>query len=66
MRRNYENVSGGTCMINTISIKDRLKNQTKENRRTMQDELVTYGLERTIEQNKEFNQQWDKDRKDWI
>ena len=53
-------------MISEISVKDRLKNQAKEDGRTMQDELVTYGLERTIEQNKEFNQQWDKDRKDWI
>lgn len=35
-------------MINATSIKDRLKNQAKTTRRTMQDELVTYGLERTI------------------
>lgn len=35
-------------MINAISIKGRLKNQAKEDGRTMQDELVTYGLERTI------------------
>ena len=27
---------------------DELKNQAKEDGRTMQDELVTYGLERTI------------------
>ena len=35
-------------MINAISVKDRLKNQAKADGRTMQDELVTYGLERTI------------------
>lgn len=35
-------------MISAMSIKDRLKNQAKEDGRTMQDELVTYGLERTI------------------
>lgn len=35
-------------MISAISVKDRLKNQAKEDGRTMQDELVTYGFERTI------------------
>lgn len=35
-------------MISAISVKDRLKNQAKEDGRIMQDELVTYGLERTI------------------
>lgn len=35
-------------MISAISVKDRLKRQAKEDGRTMQDELVTYGLERTI------------------
>lgn len=35
-------------MTNAISVKDRLKNQAKKTGRTMQDELVTYGLERTI------------------
>ena len=35
-------------MISAISVKDRLKKQAKEDGRTMQDELVTYGLERTI------------------
>ena len=35
-------------MISAISVKDRLKNQAKEDGRTMQDELVTYGLERAI------------------
>ena len=35
-------------MISAVSVKDRLKNQAKEDGRTMQDELVTYGLERTI------------------
>lgn len=33
-------------MISAISVKDRLKNQAKEDGRTMQEELVTYGLER--------------------
>lgn len=35
-------------MINAISVKDRLKNQAIEDGKTMQDKLVTYGLERTI------------------
>lgn len=35
-------------MISAISVKDRLKNQARENGRTLQDERVTYGLERTI------------------
>lgn len=35
-------------MISAVSVKDRLKNQAKADGRTMQDELVTYGLERTI------------------
>lgn len=35
-------------MISAVSVKDRLKNQAKEDGRTMQDELVTYGLERAI------------------
>ena len=35
-------------MISAISVKDRLKKQAKEDGRTMQDELLTYGLERTI------------------
>ena len=35
-------------MISAISVKDRLKNQAREDGRTMQEELVTYGLERTI------------------
>lgn len=48
MWRSYENISGGTCMISAVSVKDRLKNLAKEDGRTMQDELVTYGLERAI------------------
>lgn len=48
MREDYEDISGGTCMISAISVKDRLKNQAKEDGKTMQDELVTYGLERAI------------------
>lgn len=35
-------------MISAVSVKDRLKNQAKAEGRTMQDVLVTYGLERTI------------------
>lgn len=35
-------------MINAMSVRDKLKNQAKEDGRTMQDELVTYGLERAI------------------
>ena len=35
-------------MISVISVKDRLKNQAREDGRTMQEELVTYGLERII------------------
>lgn len=35
-------------MISAASVKDRLKNHAKIDGRTMQDELVTYGLERTI------------------
>lgn len=35
-------------MINAISVKDRLKKQAIEDGKTMQDKLVTYGLERTI------------------
>ncbi len=37
-------------MISAVSVKDRLKNLAKEDGRTMQDELVTYGLEREIYQ----------------
>ena len=35
-------------MTNATSIKDRLKRQAMEEKKTMQDKLVTYGLERTI------------------
>lgn len=35
-------------MTNAISVKDRLKKQAVEDGRTMQDKLMTYGLERTI------------------
>ena len=35
-------------MISAASVKDRLKNHAREDGRTMQDELVTYGLERAI------------------
>lgn len=43
-----ENVSGGAGMTNAISVKDRLKKQAIEDGKTMQDKLVTYGLEKTI------------------
>ena len=43
-----ENVSGGVDVTNAISVKDRLKKQAIEDGKTMQDKLVTYGLERTI------------------
>ena len=43
-----ENVSGDAGMTNAISVKDRLKKQAIEDGKTMQDKLVTYGLERTI------------------
>lgn len=35
-------------MTNAISVKDRLKKQAMEDGKTMQDKLVTFGLERTI------------------
>jgi predicted nucleotidyltransferase component of viral defense system len=43
-----ETVSGGAGMTNAISVKDRLKRQAIEDGKTMQDKLVTFGLERTI------------------
>jgi predicted nucleotidyltransferase component of viral defense system len=43
-----ETVSGGAGMTNAISVKDRLKKQAIEDGKTMQDKLVTFGLERTI------------------
>ena len=43
-----ENVSGGAGMKNAVSVKDRLKKLAIEDGKTMQDKLVTYGLERTI------------------
>ncbi len=35
-------------MISAISVKDRLKKQAIEEKKTMQDKIVMYGLERTI------------------
>jgi len=35
-------------MISAISVKDRLKKQAVEEKKTMQDKIVMYGLERTI------------------
>ena len=43
-----EKVSGDANMTSAISVKDRLKKQAIEDGKTMQDKLVTYGLERTI------------------
>lgn len=48
MRKYNETVSGGTVMTNAISVKDRLKKQAMEDGKTMQDKLVTFGLERAI------------------
>ena len=48
MWRCNEKVSGGAGMTNAISVKERLKKQAMEDGKTMQDKLVTYGLERTI------------------
>lgn len=48
MWRCNEKVSGGAGMTNAISVKARLKKQAIEDGKTMQDKLVTYGLERTI------------------
>jgi predicted nucleotidyltransferase component of viral defense system len=48
MRGCNETVSGGAGMTNAISVKDRLKRQAIEDGKTMQDKLVTFGLERTI------------------
>jgi hypothetical protein len=35
-------------LTNAISVKDRLRKQAMEDGKSMQDKLVTYGLERTI------------------
>ena len=35
-------------MTSAVSVKDRLKKQAVEDGKTMQDKLVSYGLERTI------------------
>lgn len=43
-----ENISGGAGMTNATSVKDRLKKQAIEAGKTVQDKLVTFGLERTI------------------
>lgn len=43
-----ENIPGGAGMTNATSVKDRLKKQAIENGKTVQDKLVTFGLERTI------------------
>lgn len=48
MWRYNEEISGDTGMTNATSVKDRLKRQAIEEKKTMQDKLVTYGLERTI------------------
>lgn len=43
-----EKVSGGAGMTSAISVKDRLKKLAIEDGKTMQDKLISYGLERTI------------------
>lgn len=48
MRGCNEKVSGGAGMTNAISVKDRLKKQAVEDGKTMQDKLVTFGLERLL------------------
>ena len=48
MWRCNEKISGGVGVTNAISVKERLKKQAIEDGKTMQDKLVTYGLERTI------------------
>lgn len=48
MRGCDEKVFGGAGMTKAISVKDRLKKQAVEDGKTMQDKLVTFGLERTI------------------
>ena len=48
MWRCNEKVSGGSGMTNAISVKERLKKNAIEDGKTMQDNLVTYGLERKI------------------
>ncbi len=50
MRGCNENISGGFGMIKAISVKDRLKKQAIEDGKTMQDKLITYGLESTLVQ----------------
>lgn len=48
MRRCYEELFRGTYMISAVSVKDRLKKQAIKDGTTMQDKLVTFGLERTV------------------
>ena len=35
-------------MMNVMSVKDRLKKQVVKNRKTFQETLIAYGLERTV------------------
>ena len=35
-------------MMNAMSVKDRLKKQAVKNRKTFQETLIAYGLERTV------------------
>lgn len=48
MRRYYEKIFGGISVTTAESIKNRLKKQAMQDGRTMQEKLMTFGLERTI------------------
>ena len=48
MRQGDAGLSGGACITNAISVKDRLKNHAAANGKTMQEALTAYGLERTV------------------
>lgn len=47
MSENTKNISGGSA-VNIQSIRDRLKNIARENKRILQEVLTVYALERTI------------------
>ena len=48
MWRHNEKIPGGACMTSAVSVKERLKRQAVEEGKTMQDKLITYGLESDI------------------
>lgn len=59
--------------MNAKSVKDRLKNQAIQDGKTMQDKLVTYGLERTripivkaIQNDEAFEKTWNAKSGEWI